>query len=122
MDTAMLALAMVGLAGGLPPAEVAQTLGTPKRRNRERWALEWFGDGRNQEARYQDAYAIDAYSDGTFTVSTWPGDGLIIHEGKARKGRQGINHAKNAAEIWLSQNRGRLVTLAAEAEAKEVQR
>lgn len=120
MDTALVALAMVGLAGGLPPAEVGRTLGSQRRSNRERWALEWFGDGRNQEARVEGAYAVDAYSDGTFTVSQIGGAMLVLHEGKARKGRQGINHAKNAAEIWLSQNRDQLAGLAAEAEAKEV--
>lgn len=121
-DAINLMFASMGLAAGLPAGEIAQALGTSKRSSGERWSLEWFGDGRNQKARYQDAYAIDAYSDGTFTVSTWPGDGLTIHEGRARKGRQGINHAKNAAEVWLSQNRDRLVTFADEANAREVGR
>lgn len=121
MDTAMLALAMVGLAGGLPPAEVGRTLGSPRRRNRERWALIWAPGHQCQHAQVQ-GYQIDAYFDGTFTVSQIGGAMLVLHEGKARKGRKGINHAKNAAEIWLSQNRDRLPALAAEAEAKEVQR
>jgi hypothetical protein len=121
MDTALLALAMVGLAAGLPPAEVGRTLGSPRRSNRERWALIWAPGLQCQHAQIH-GYQIDAYFDGTFTVSQIGGAMLVLHEGKARKGRQGINHAKNAAEIWLSLNRDRLPVLAAEAEAQEVQR
>lgn len=119
MDIAILAAAIGGLS--IPSRSSYTAPGRRFRHDEGSWALVWQPGHQCQHAQIP-CYQIDAYFDGTFTVSQMGGAMLVLHEGKARKGRKGINHTKNAAEIWLSQNRDRLPVLAAELEAKEVQR
>jgi hypothetical protein len=120
LSAGLLALAAIGCAG----MGASLTAEAMPRRRRYRdvpqqgsfyaegcWVLDWQKMDELPKDRFVrvDGFQIDAYSDGTFTVSTDDSAGRIIHEGRAKNPR--LTTAMNAAEKWWAANKENLMEL-----------